>query len=153
VDILLLCSIAMVCGYFRKRVRAGSVIAMDGKTVRGSASEERKAIVAWADQMGLALGQVQAEEKSNEITAIPALLKALDISGCIVTIDATRCQKGIAAAITTKHGGHTLALKKNQPEVYEEARELFESIGEPGCSFPQHTEVTKDHGRIEKREA
>jgi hypothetical protein len=64
---------------------------VDGKTARGSAGEERNAIhivSAWADQMGLVLGQVQTEEKSNEITAIPALLKALDISGCIVTIDA-----------------------------------------------------------------
>jgi predicted transposase YbfD/YdcC len=53
-----------------------------------------------------------------------------------------------------KQGGYnTLALKEHHPEVYEEARELFEGIDEPGCSFPQYTEVTKDHGRIEKREA
>jgi hypothetical protein len=52
-----------------------------------------------------------------------------------------------------KHGGYTLALKENHPEVYKEAQELFEGIDEAGCFFPQYTEVTKDHGRIEKREA
>ncbi|MDR2177873.1 MAG: ISAs1 family transposase [Treponema sp.] len=78
-------------GSFRKWAGTDSVIAIDGKTVRGSESGERKVIhivSAWADEMGLALGQVQTEEKSNEITAIPALLEALDISGCIVMIDA-----------------------------------------------------------------
>jgi predicted transposase YbfD/YdcC len=86
--------------------------------------------------MGLVLGQVQTEVKSNEITAIPALLEALDISGCIVTIDAMGCPKAIAQAIATKHGGYTLALKENHPEVCEKVREQFESIGEPGCFFP-----------------
>jgi predicted transposase YbfD/YdcC len=150
------CFLSWTCGYFRERVHAGSVIAVDGKTVRGSACEERKAVhvvSAWADQMGLVLGQVQTEEKSNEITAIPALLEALDIAGCIVTIDAMGCQKAIAQAIVAKRGGYTLALKENHPEIYEEARKLFEDIDEPGCSFPRHTEVTKDHRRIEKREA
>jgi predicted transposase YbfD/YdcC len=150
------CFLSWTLGYFRERVSAGSVIAIDGKTVRGSESDERKAIhivSAWADEMGLVLGQVQTEEKSNEITAIPALLEALDISGCIITIDAMGCQKAIAAAIVAKHGGYTLALKENHPEVYAETRELFEGIDEPGCNFPSYTEVTKDHGRIEKREA
>jgi hypothetical protein len=82
------CFLSCTRGYLREQVKPGSVIAVDGKTVRGSESEERKAIPivsAWADQMGLALGQVQTEVKSNEITAIPVLLEALDISGCIVT--------------------------------------------------------------------
>jgi hypothetical protein len=90
-----------------------------------------------ADTIRIVLGQVQIEEKSNEITAIPALMEALDISGCIVTID--------AQDIVTK--------KENHPEVYAEVRELFEGIGELSCSFSHYTEVTKDHGRIEKREA
>jgi predicted transposase YbfD/YdcC len=150
------CFITWTRGYFRERMSAGSVIALDGKTVRGSASEERKAIhivSAWADEVGLVLGQVQTDEKSNEITAIPALLEALDISGCIVTIDAMGCQKTIARAIVAKHGGYTLALKENHLEVYAEAKELFEDIDKPSGSFPPYTEVTKDHGRIEKREA
>jgi hypothetical protein len=95
-------------GYFKERISPGSIIAIDGKTARGSASGERKAVhivSAWADELGLALGQIQTEEKSNEITAIPALLEALDISGCIVTIDAMGCQKTIAQDITAEHGG------------------------------------------------
>jgi predicted transposase YbfD/YdcC len=142
--------------YFKERMSPGSIITLDGKTVRGSVSEEGKAIhivSAWADELGLALGQIQTAEKSNEITAIPVLLEALDISGCIVTIDAMGCQKTIAPNIVAKHGGYTLALKENHPEVYAEVRELFEGIDEPSCAFSQYTEVTKGHGRIEKREA
>jgi predicted transposase YbfD/YdcC len=137
-------------------MNTGSVIAADGKTVRGSESGERKAIhivSARADGTGLVPGQAQAEGKPNEITAVPALPEALDISGCIVTIDATGCQKAATQTIVSKHGGCTLALKENRPEVYEEARELFEGIGEPPGSFPSYTDATKDHGRIEKREA
>ena len=110
-------------------------------------------VSAWADQMGPVGGPAQTEEKSNEITAIPALLKALAISGRLVRIDAMGCHKAIAADMVSKPGGYTPALKETHPEVYEEARERFESIEEPGGSFPRYTEVTKDHGRIEKREA
>jgi hypothetical protein len=116
-----------------------SSIALDGKRVRGSESDERKAIhivSAWADELGLVLGQIQTAEKSNEITAMPALLEALDISGCIITIDAMGCQKTIAQAVTAQHGDYTLALKENHPEVYAEAQELFAGINEPSCSFP-----------------
>ena len=77
--------------YFKERVRPGLVIAIDGKTSRGSAGEGKKAlhlVSAWADEMALVLGQVQTGEKSNEITAIPQLLAALDITGCVITIDA-----------------------------------------------------------------
>jgi predicted transposase YbfD/YdcC len=121
-------------GYCTERMSAGSVIAIDGKTVRGSAREERKAIhivSAWAAELGLALGQVQTEEQSNEIMAIPALLGALDISGCIVTIDARGHQKAIAQDIVAQQGGYTRALNETHPEVYAEAPELFEGIGKP----------------------
>jgi predicted transposase YbfD/YdcC len=143
-------------GYFKERVTDGAVIAIDGKTVRGSGSEERKAIhivSAWADEMGLVLGQVQTSEKSNEITAIPDLIRALDISGCIVTIDAMGCQKDIAQDIVERKGGYVLSLKENHPQVYGEARELFAEIDTSRQSFPYYSEITKDHGRIEKREA
>jgi predicted transposase YbfD/YdcC len=99
------------------------------------------------------LGQIQTAEKSNEITAIPALLEALDISGCIITIDAMGCQKTVARAVAAQHGDYTLALKENHPKVYAEAQKLFAGINEPSCSFPHAAEVTKDRGRIEKREA
>jgi hypothetical protein len=78
-------------GYFRECVRPGSLIAIDGKTVRGSATDSEKGIrlaSARADTLGLVLGQVKTAEKSNEIAAIPQLLAALDMSGCIITIDA-----------------------------------------------------------------
>jgi predicted transposase YbfD/YdcC len=143
-------------GYFKERVSAGSVIAIDGKTVRGSESEERKAIhivSAWADELGIVLGQVQTAEKSNEITAIPELIEVLDITGCIITIDAMGCQKKIAQHIVDKKGGYVLALKENQPEVCQEARELFEEGTKAAVPITRHTDITKDHGRIEKREA
>ena len=71
-------------------------------------------VSAWASEMNMVLGQLKTEEKSNEITAIPALLDLLDISGCIVTIDAMGCQKRIAAKIIDKGADYVLALKKNQ---------------------------------------
>ena len=140
-------------GYFRERVRPGSVIAIDGKTVRGSATETGKGIhlvSAWANELGLVLGQVKTAEKSNEITAIPELLAALDVKGCIITIDAMGCQKQIAADITKGKGDYVLALKENHPETHAEVVSLFpeNELGEA-----EYTETTKDHGRIEKREA
>ena len=140
-------------GYFKERVRPGSNIGIDGKSICGSASETRKAIhlvSAWANELGLVLGQVKTAEKSNEITAIPELLAALDVAGCIVTIDAMGCQKRIAEDIIQGNGDYVLSLKENHPEVYGEVTELFpeHSLGEP-----EYAEITKDHGRIEKREA
>ena len=147
------CFLAWTGGYFRKRAQPGSVIAIDGKTVRGSASDSGRGIhlvSAWADELGLVLAQVKTQEKSNEITAIPQLLYALDLAGCIVTIDAMGCQKQIATDIIRGKGDYVLALKENHPEVYSEVVELFpeKELGEA-----KYTEVTKDHGRIEKREA
>ena len=147
------CFLDWTHGYFRERVQPGSVIAFDGKTVRGSATETEKGIhlvSAWADQLGLVLGQEKTSEKSNEITAIPRLLAALDVSGCVVTIDAMGCQKKIAGDIIRGKGDYVLALKENHPEVYAEVTALFpeEELGEA-----EYAEITKDHGRIEKREA
>jgi len=147
------CFLNWTRGYFRERAEPGSVIDIDGKTARGSATDTERGIhlvSAWAETLGLVLAQVKTQEKSNEITAIPQLLAALDIAGCIVTIDAMGCQKQIAADIIQKKGDYVLALKENHPEVYSEVEELFpeEELGKP-----EYTEVTKDHGRIEKREA
>ena len=105
---------------------------------------------AWADELGLVLGQVKTSEKSNEITAIPELLAALDVSGCVITIDAMGCQKQIAADIIAGKGDYVLALKENHPETYAEVSVLFD---EKDLGEPEYTEITKDHGRIEKREA
>jgi hypothetical protein len=86
------CFLSWTRGYFKERVQPSSVIATDGKTAWSSTTGEGEKAIhlvsAWADEMILVLGQVQTEEKSNEITAIPQLLAALDIAGCVVTIDA-----------------------------------------------------------------
>jgi predicted transposase YbfD/YdcC len=147
------CFLDWTRGYFRERVRPGSVIAIDGKTARGSATETERGIhlvSARADELGLVLGQVKTKEKPNEITAIPELLAALGIAGCIITIDAMGCQKRIAGDIISKKGGYVLSLKENHPEAYAEVAALFpeNKLGEA-----EYTETTKDHGRIEKREA
>ena len=95
---------------------AGQVVAIDGKTLRHS-YDRRSAkaaihmVSAWATQNRVVLGQLKTEEKSNEITAIPALLKVLDVSGCIVTIDAMGCQKAIAHQIVEQEADYVLALE------------------------------------------
>jgi len=88
----------------------------------------------------LVLGQVKTSEKSNEITAIPQLLSALDMAGCVITIDAVGCQKRIANDITRGKGDYVLSLKENHPEVYAEVKEVFaeNSLGEA-----EYTEITK----------
>lgn len=100
----------------------GQVIAIDGKTVRRSHDHNlgKKAIhmvSAWASANRLVLGQVKVDEKSNEITAIPALLQLLDLAGCIVTIDAMGCQKDIAAQVIGQGGDYVFAVKDNHPQL------------------------------------
>jgi predicted transposase YbfD/YdcC len=136
----------------------GQVVAFDGKTVRGSHNRGigKKAIhmvSAWATESQLVLGQTKVNEKSNEITAIPALLDLLDLSGCIVTIDAMGCQKAIARKIVEQGADYVLALKSNQGTLYADAKTLFEdaeAIDFAGCDY--HKTVGKNHGRIEIRE-
>jgi hypothetical protein len=108
----------------------GQVIAIDGKTLRGSYDRtSNKAAIqmvsAWAQANRVVLGQVKTDAKSNEITAIPHLLKFLDIQGCIVTIDAMGCQKAIAEQIITAEGDYVLTLKGNQETLYEEVKDYF----------------------------
>ena len=109
----------------------GEVVAIDGKTVRRSHDKKagRRAIhlvSAWASANTLTLGQVKTEEKSNEITAIPKLLEMLEISGCIVTIDAMGCQKEIPRDIVDQEADYLLAVKENQGRLYQDVRDLFE---------------------------
>ena len=103
----------------------GQVIAIDGKTLRRShdRSNNKKAIhmiSAWASSNQVVLGQLKTEEKSNEITAIPQLLKLIDISGCIITIDAMGTQKKIAKTIIDKSADYILAVKENHKTLYNE---------------------------------
>ena len=141
-------------------VTRGQVIAIDGKTLRRSHDKSlgKSAIhmvSAWASENRLVLGQTKVAEKSNEITAIPELLALLDISGCIVTIDAMGCQKEIARLIIEDSGDYVLALKENQGQLYREVKELFEDEGlvasEGDFEGDFHKTVNKGHGRLEHR--
>jgi predicted transposase YbfD/YdcC len=138
----------------------GEVVAIDGKTARRSYNGKDKLgaihmVSAWASQAGLALGQVKTEAKSNEITAIPTLLDMLDITGCIVTIDAMGCQTAIADKIIEKKAGYVLAVKDNQKHLHETIRDYFEvavaSDNPVLCQMQSHTETNAEHGRIEVR--
>jgi predicted transposase YbfD/YdcC len=134
-------------------------IAVDGKTVRRS--HNRKAgqsaihiVSAYASRSGLVLGQVKTEEKSNEITAIPELLDALALKGCLVTIDAMGCQKNIAAQIVDQQADYVLALKGNQSNLAQEVEAFFERANDDGfCSLDHdfHEIQEKGHGREETR--
>jgi predicted transposase YbfD/YdcC len=106
----------------------GGLLAVDGKTVRGSGDGESNPIhmvSAFRSDLGLVLGQEKVAEKSNEITAIPELLKALYIKGCLVSIDAMGCQKEIAATILAKEADYLLAVKGNQPSLMETLTDHF----------------------------
>ncbi len=135
------------------------VVAIDGKTLRRSydSSSNKKAIhmvSAWAAENGLVLGQLKTEEKSNEITAIPALLDLLEVKGCIVTIDAMGCQKEIAAKIVEKQADYVLALKRNQESLYDEVFEFFQAAQETnfdGLQWDFHETKDRNHGRHEIR--
>ena len=137
-------------------VTRGQVIAIDGKTVRRSHDKSLgKAAIhmvsAWASENRLVLGQTKVAEKSNEITAIPELLALLDVSGCIVTIDAMGCQKEIARLIIEDSGDYVLALKENQGQLYREVKELFEDEDLVAKVGDFHETVNKGHGRLERR--
>ena len=143
---------------------AGEVVAIDGKALRRALNNGDSLpyiVSAWATDRGLALGQVKVEDKSNEITAIPELLRVLEISGCIVTIDAMGCQKEIAAQIGNKQADYVLALKGNHATVHEEVKEFFADAVLPCATSCASTvrpgtmdffqTLEKDHGRIETR--
>ena len=135
-------------------------IAIDGKAMRGSKKKLDAAhrmvhmVGAWSTEAGLALGQVKAEEKSNEITAIPKLLEVLDISGALVTIDAAGCQKEIAAKIVAAKGDYLLQVKGNQERLHDDVQALAVAALESDAGELNQTEDapgTKTHGRTESR--
>jgi predicted transposase YbfD/YdcC len=139
---------------------AGEVVAIDGKTLRGSfdtaaGRNPLHLVSAWATEARLTLGQVAVDKKSNEITAIPLLLELLDLQGCVVTIDAMGCQKEIAAAIRGRQADYVLALKDNQPSAHQAVHEAFVAHAEADFSEPslrQIRTVERGHGREEVRE-
>lgn len=137
----------------------GEVIAIDGKTLRhsydrGSNKGAIHMVSAWASHNRLILGQVKVDEKSNEITAIPELLKVLDLHGCIVTIDAMGTQTAIAQEIVARGGDYILSLKGNQRNLHEDVQQLFNWALQTQFKDIAHEycqSVEKAHGRIERR--
>jgi len=137
----------------------GQVIAIDGKTLRRSydRSDAKAAIhmvSAWAAANKIVLGQVKTEEKSNEITAIPELLRLLEINGCLITIDAMGCQTDIAAQIIDQGGDYILALKGNQGTLHEDVKSFFQDPKlheDQDIALYEEQTVDGDHGRIEIR--
>jgi predicted transposase YbfD/YdcC len=111
-------------------------------------------VSAWASASRLVLGQRKVDDKSNEITAIPALLSVLEIAGCIVTIDAMGCQREIATAIVERGADYVLALKGNQGGLFEDVQWLFQQAQASGFKDVAHSftqSIDKGHGRIEIR--
>ena len=133
-------------------------IAIDGKAQRGAGAHRRPLGPAcrqpWAVVNHLTLGQVATDAKSNEITAIPDLLAMLDLNGAVVTIDAMGCQKDIAAKIIDGGGHYELAVKENQPHLYEDIARAFDEAldqGEPGVDFTECQTEEIRSGRQETR--
>jgi hypothetical protein len=113
-------------------VAKGEVVALDGKTLRRSSDHAEglgpiHMVSAWAKRNGVSLGQGKRDEKSNEITAIPALLGLLELRGGIVTLDAMGCQREIAEQIRAQGADYGLAVKKNQKEWHQALEDYFET--------------------------
>lgn len=139
--------------------RIEGVVAIDGKSVRGSRDGKKHPlhiVSAWASEHSVLLGQVRTADKSNEITAIPELLRLLSIEGCIVTIDAMGCQKSIARDIMASGADYVLSLKNNHPHLCLSVAAWFEQgladgSGKQACSYRLEP-AQSGHGRIEQRE-
>lgn len=137
----------------------GEVVPIDGKTLRRSFDTELDQgpihiVSAWATTNRLVLGQIKVDEKSNEITAIPELIDALDLTDCVVTIDAMGCQKQIASRIRAKGAHYILALKKNQGALYSDVHELFHQLRRdqaPDETLDAYEMTDQGHGRHEIR--
>lgn len=155
----LVCASASASGDEQIKGQMKGVVAIDGKSLCGSRDSTRgkgaiQMVSAWAQANSMVLGQVKVNDKSNEITAIPTLLKLLDLEGCIVTIDAMGCQTEIAGQIREAGADYVLALKGNRPTMYEDVIATFSeglATDFKGISHQAHQTVEKGHGRIETR--
>ncbi len=144
------------------------IVAIDGKALRRAYQKKehiKYVVSAWAEENHLVLGQVPVDEKSNEITAIPELLRVLELSGCIVTLDAMGCQRNIAKEIKEADADYVLALKGNQGSVHEEVKSFLDAavdereaqrpkraaLSKVAASLAAMQTIEKDHGRIETR--
>lgn len=145
----------------------GEVIALDGKTMRGSGDRDADTIKArgapqkplhlvsaWASEQRLVLAQKAVDAKTNEISVLPDLLEVLELEGCLVTIDAMGTQKDIAEQITGRGGDYVLALKSNHPRLYGDVKTFFEDAADRnfrGIKHETNRQVDGGHGRIEVR--
>jgi predicted transposase YbfD/YdcC len=134
----------------------GEIIPIDGKSVRRShngVTRMTHLVSAWHHARGLVLGQVKTSAKSNEITAIPALIDALQVQGATLTIDAAGCQHAVVEAIVAKQADYIIAVKNNQPTLAQAIEKLFDAHdqGQLDESLAQVTRVNKGHGRVETR--
>jgi len=144
------------------------IVALDGKALRRAFNKDQSVkyvVSAWAESNGLVLGQLKVADKSNEITAVPELLRVLELGGCIVTIDAMGCQKKIAKEIMEADADYVLALKGNQETVHEEVKAFLDAtleeqqaprpvgakVSKAAATLAQVETVEKDHGRLETR--
>lgn len=141
------------------------VVAIDGKLMRGPSKCDAEhttgkegfklwMVSAWSASNGISLGQVKVDDKSNEITAVPLLIHALDLDDCIITIDAMGCQEEITQAIMDRGSNYIIALKKNQLKSYELAQEIINGYEDRDTIInrvTRHVSENTGHGRIEKR--
>ena len=130
----------------------GKVISIDGKRLCNAGVDGKKSVIhmvsAWSNANNMVMGQVKTEEKSNEITAIPALLDLLVLEGSIITIDAMGCQTAIAEKIVNNNANYVLAVKENQAHLLDDIKDAFAQTPHS----PSDTTMEIAHGRIEKRE-
>ncbi len=141
------------------QITQGEIIAIDGKTLRGSYDKKKSQkpihmVSAGATANRLVLGQVKVDNKSNEITAIPQLLKVLSLSGCLVTIDAMGCQKEIVKQITEQQADYVITLKKNQGYFYQRVEKLLNELSKNKGKESTQSDYCKPelaHGRQEYR--
>ena len=144
------------------------IVALDGKALRRALNRDQSLqyiVSAWAEDNGLVLGQWKVADKSNEITALPGLLRVLELSGCIVTVDAMGCQKKIAKEIIEADADYVLALKGNHELVHAEVQAFLDALvaerttprlvgvqlSPAAANLATCETIEKDHGRIETR--
>ena len=144
---------------------AQEIVALDGKALRRALNGDQSVkyvVSAWAEDNGLVLGQLKVADKSNEITTLPELLRALELCGCIVTVDAMGTQKNIAKEIKEADADYVLALKGNHEVVHQEVKSFLEEAVAERDAQPLRLSIAaatlavletveKDHGRIETR--
>jgi predicted transposase YbfD/YdcC len=141
------------------QITRGELLNVDGKTLRGAKERGNNRslihmVSVWSSTNHLVLGQIKVDEKSNEITAIPELLRLIDIQGSLVSIDAMGCQTEIAKTIIEQGADYVLALKANQGNLYEDVTQLFANqiaAADNSVGNQFHATIEKGHGRIEIR--